>query len=93
VLWEFLRMKKTGHNIRRQHIIGEYIADFVCLPKKVVIEVDGKIHDINKKADELRTSRLNELGYEVIRFTNDEVLNFPSNVAGKIKEYLNTASN
>jgi very-short-patch-repair endonuclease len=93
VLWEFLRKKKTGHNIRRQHIIGEYIADFVCLPMKVVIEVDGKIHEINKEADEIRTSRLNELGYKVIRFTNDEVLEFPSKVAGKIKEYLNNPAN
>jgi len=43
-MWELLRNKKTGHTIRRQHIIANFIADFVCLPKKVIIEIDGKIH-------------------------------------------------
>jgi very-short-patch-repair endonuclease len=41
ILWEKLRDKKEGHNFRRQHIIGQFIADFVCLKKGLVIEVDG----------------------------------------------------
>ena len=87
-MWELLRNKKTGHKIRRQHIIDDFIADFVCLSKKVVIEIDGKIHLQQKEYDELRTLRLKELGYEVIRFTNEEVFEDASIVTSKIKEKL-----
>ena len=89
MLWEFLRNKKTGHKIRRQHVIDNYIPDFVCLSKKVIIEIDGEIHKFQKEQDEMRTSNLNKYGYEVIRFSNDEVMNSPDQVAQKIKIYLN----
>ena len=89
VLWEYLRNKKTGHKIRRQHVIDDFIPDFVCLSKKVIIEIDGEIHKFQHEKDNMRTIRLNTLGYEVIRFTNDEVLNAPGKVAQKIKNYLN----
>jgi len=89
VLWEYLRDKKTGHKIRRQHVIGNFITDFACLSKKVIIEIDGKIHNFQIEQDEQRTIRLNKLGYEVIRFTNAEVLNSPYQVAQKIKAFLN----
>lgn len=88
IMWEHLRNKKTGYKIRRQHIIDDFITDFVCLRKKVVIEIDGKIHLQQKEYDELRTLRLNELGYEVIRFTNEEVYANPELVALKVKEKL-----
>jgi very-short-patch-repair endonuclease len=88
VLWEYLRNKKIVHKIRRQHVIDDFISDFVCLMKKVVIEIDGKVHDFQKEYDELRTARLNELGYEVIRFTNEEVLSSPFQVSQKIKSFL-----
>ena len=87
-MWEYLRNKKTGHKIRRQHIIDDFISDFVCLRKKTVIEIDGKIHLKQKEYDALRTQRLNELGYEVIRFTNEEVFANPELVALKVKEKL-----
>jgi len=89
VLWEYLRNKKTGHKIRRQHVIGDFIPDFVCLSKKVIIEIDGEIHKFQKEKDDLRSIRINNLGYAVIRFTNDQVLNAPGQVAQKIKDYLN----
>ena len=92
MIWECLRNKKTGHNIRRQHIIGNFITDFVCLPKKLIIEIDGKIHLKQKEYDELRTFRLNELGFEVIRFTNEQVFNNPELVVSKIKEELDGKS-
>ncbi len=92
VMWECLRNKKTGHNIRRQHIIGKFITDFVCLPKKLIIEIDGKIHLKQKEYDELRTFRLNELGFEVIRFTNEQVFENPELVVSKIKEELDGKS-
>ena len=88
LLWQFLRNNKIGHKIRRQHIIGNFIVDFVCLAKKLVIELDGKIHQFEKEKDKIRTIHLNNLGYEVIRFPNDEVLNSPEVVALKIKLHL-----
>jgi hypothetical protein len=71
-----------------QHIIDNFITDFVCLSKKLVIEIDGKIHLQQKEYDALRTERLNELGYQVIRFTNEEVFANPEIVANKTKEKL-----
>jgi len=88
IMWEYLRNKKTGYKIRRQHIIDDFIVDFVCLSKKVVIEIDGEIHLKQKEKDELRTERLNELGYDVIRFTNEEVFADPQLVFSRIKEVL-----
>lgn len=88
ILWGYLRNKKTGYKIRRQHVIDDFITDFVCLVKKVVIEIDGKIHLSYKEYDELRTFRLNQKGYEVIRFTNEEVYSNPELVAQKIKQKL-----
>ncbi len=76
-LWQMLRGKKLeGHKFRRQHIIGSYIADFICLDKMLIIEVDGLIHQLpeNKTNDLERTDWLNKEGFTVIRFTNEEVL-------------------
>ena len=92
IIWKYLRNKKTGHKIRRQHIINRYIADFVCLRKKLVIEIDGKIHENQREYDEFRTSILNELGFEVIRFSNEDVLNDSKNVALQIKDKLDRLS-
>ena len=76
VLWEQLRNKIEGYKFRRQHIIGQFIADFVCLSKGLVIEIDGNYHQLPevKINDAERTKLLNELGFEVLRFTNDDVL-------------------
>jgi very-short-patch-repair endonuclease len=90
IMWEYLRNKKTGYKIRRQHIIDDFITDFVCLSKKIVIEIDGKIHLQQQEYDALRTERLNELDFEVIRFTNEEVFANPEKVALKIKEKLDS---
>ncbi len=87
ILWELLKSKKTGsYKFRRQHIIGSYIADFVCLDRNLVIEIDGLIHQLpdNKASDEARTIWLNTKGYKVIRFTNDEVVNKTDEVISTI---------
>jgi methylmalonyl-CoA mutase len=88
ILWQFLRNKQTGYKIRRQHAIDGYIADFVCLNKGLVIEVDGKYHDFNKEQDEIRTTVLNYYGFEVIRFTNEAVIGDVSSVVNSIKSVL-----
>jgi leucyl-tRNA synthetase len=90
ILWQHLRNSKTGYNIRRQHAIGTYIADFICLKKGLIIEVDGGYHTEIKDQDELRSEALNNLGFEVIRFSNEQVVSDPTGVSGKIKEKLNT---
>jgi cyclase len=75
VLWGYLKAGLSGFKFRRQHPIGVYIADFYCHPFKLIIELDGKIHDRPevKLLDEQRETDLRRWGYEVIRFTNDEL--------------------
>ena len=77
ILWNLLKSKQLEeYKFRRQHIIDRFIADYVCLKQKLVIEIDGLIHQLpeNQTSDQQRTERLNQLGFEVIRFTNEEVL-------------------
>ncbi len=86
IIWKFLRAKQTGFKFRRQHLIDKYIVDFVCLEKKLVVEIDGKYHEQIKEQDQLRTSVLESLGYKVIRFTNDEVIVDIDSVIKAIKD-------
>jgi len=92
ILWYFLKSKKIGHQLRRQHVVANFIVDFICIRKKLVIEVDGKIHDNQKEQDEIRTIKLNVKGFKVIRFTNEEVIKNPQEVATKIKTILDNIS-
>ncbi|HBX52591.1 MAG: leucine--tRNA ligase [Bacteroidetes bacterium GWF2_33_38] len=87
-LWKNLKGKKLGYKIRRQHAIDKFIADFVCLEKKTIIEIDGIYHDFQKEQDEHRTQILTELGFSVIRFKNEEVFANPEKVLAEIKSYL-----
>ena len=95
LLWEALGAKNTGDKFRRQHVIGDFIADFVCLPKRLIIEVDGGYHndDTQQSLDEQRTKILNHLGFEVIRFTNEEVLGNLDGVVNQIEEKLSLLAN
>ncbi|GAC1554101.1 MAG: hypothetical protein NVS3B13_12100 [Mucilaginibacter sp.] len=90
ILWQFLRNNQTDFKIRRQHPIDQFIGDFVCLQKGLVIELDGHHHKLNKEADDARTEVLNYFGFEVIRFTNDEVLQNPQKVFEVIKGKINS---
>ncbi|WP_374548393.1 DUF559 domain-containing protein [Flavobacterium sp.] len=94
ILWECLRNKNLNYKFRRQHIIDMFIAEFICLEKKLIIEVDGGYHDTaeQKEADELRTQILNEIGFKVIRFTNEEVIGNIENVIKKISATLESLS-
>ena len=87
IFWQLVRGKKIeGYKFRRQHIIGPYIADFVCLPSKLIIEIDGLIHELpeRKTSDEQRTQYLNNLGFRVMRFTNNEVISKPDEVTKSV---------
>ncbi|MFA4923348.1 MAG: vitamin B12 dependent-methionine synthase activation domain-containing protein, partial [Ignavibacteriaceae bacterium] len=91
IIWEFLKSKQLEKfKFRRQHIIGHYIADFVCLSHKLIIEIDGLIHQLpeNQESDAVRTQWLNEQGFEVIRFSNEEVINQLEAVLNKIIQVL-----
>jgi len=91
LLWYVLSGKKLdGYKIRRQHIIGNYITDFICLKTNLIIEIDGSIHQLpeNKVSDKERTKWLEEEGFRVIRFTNNEVLSNLDEVLDKIKKAL-----
>jgi len=75
-LWAYLRGDKLdGVNFRRQHAIGKYIADFVAIKKKLIVELDGSQHLQQEKYDIERTKYFESLGYKVIRFWNNAVMN------------------
>jgi len=87
-LWNELKNKATGYHFRRQHVIEKFIVDFVCLPKMLVVEVDGDVHDYQKEEDAERTQYLEAAGFKVIRFKNDEVLSDSDKVLSQIKQVL-----
>lgn len=93
-LWEMLRAHKLGDKFRRQHIINDIIVDFVCLSKKLIVEVDGGYHNSSEiqQLDQLKTEILNGLGYRVIRFTNEEVLGNTDLVLQSIQSALSSPS-
>lgn len=76
ILWEALRGRKLeGLKFRCQHPIGRFIVDFYCPSLKLVIEIDGGIHIQQQDYDQARTDQLQDFGYSVLRFTNDEIIN------------------
>ncbi|MEI6191258.1 MAG: endonuclease domain-containing protein [bacterium] len=88
VLWQQIRNSKLGLKFRRQHSIGNFIADFYCPAKKLIIEIDGKQHLHNKEKDNERSNYLESLGYKIIRFWNEEVSKDINGVIEKIKKEL-----
>jgi valyl-tRNA synthetase len=93
VLWEMLRANKLGEKFRRQHIINDIIVDFVCLSKNLVVEVDGGYHNSPEiqDLDKIKTEILIDLGYKVIRFTNEEVIGSINSVLESIQEALKSS--
>ena len=91
VLWEYLRNGELGEKFLRQHIIGDYIVDFVSRHDGLVIEVDGGYHSEprQQEGDKLREEVLEQMGYHVIRFTNEEVLCDIENVLNQIENHFN----
>ena len=96
LLWQIIKNRKLdGKKFLRQHPIKfkfldktrYFIADFYCAERKLVIELDGKIHENQKEYDEFRTQILNHLEIQVVRFKNEELIN-AQNIINRIKEYL-----
>jgi very-short-patch-repair endonuclease len=97
ILWQLLRNRKLdGKKFDRQYPIKFkyqerirfFIADFYCDEEKLVIELDGKIHERQKEYDEYRTFIINQLGIKVFRIKNEELKDIPA-VTAKIKAFLN----
>ena len=90
LLWEQLRRLPSTFHFRRQHIIGDYIVDFVCLEQSLVIEVDGGYHSEPRQIEDdiFRTEKLNKYGFTVLRFKNEQITDNIDEVMRVIKEIL-----
>ena len=85
-MWYFLRNRRlNGYKFVREYVIGNYIADFVCRDKKLIVEIDGGQHMEAVEYDQRRTNYLTANGYKVVRFWNNEVF---LNVQGVLETIL-----
>ncbi len=90
-LWQKLRLWQVEqHKFRRQQPLGSYIVDFVCLEKRLIIELDGGQHAEQKNYDNERDTWLRDQGFVVLRFWNNEVL---GNIAGVMETIYNKLQN
>ena len=88
-LWKYLRRRQIeGYKFRRQFLIGKYIVDFICLERRLIIEIDGGQHSEQLDYDLKRTSYLSSNGFKVIRFWNSDVFQETNAVLESIKSRL-----
>ncbi|MBU6253385.1 MAG: DUF559 domain-containing protein [Alphaproteobacteria bacterium] len=88
-LWRHLSSSQLGgHKFRRQSVIGNFIVDFCCPKTGLIIEVDGDTH-VDEDADRIRSQALEQMGYFVIRFTNQDVI---QNIQGVLTRILEVAA-
>ena len=89
-VWALVRSGKIdGHRFRRQHPIGRYIVDFACQRLRLVLEIDGGVHDLDEVAqrDLDRQRSIEALGWNVLRFTNEQALGEPYLILSSIRQY------
>ena len=92
-LWRAIRGGSVGGlKFRRQHALGNFVLDFYCPSRKLVVEVDGEVHDRQIERDEARTAALAAHGCTVVRFRNDEVLNQLPSVLNRIRTAARSCS-
>ena len=94
-MWQLLRNHRfQGYDFRRQYPIGCYIVDFICRSKKIIIEIDGSQHNQaeNLEYDKKRTEYLKTLGYQVIRFWNNDIDNKFDEVYNKLLRVFDVSS-
>jgi len=90
ILWRHLRGRRlNGYKFRRQLVIEPYIVDFACLDAKLIIEADGGQHADQAAYDARRTAILESMGYNVLRFWNNEILTELKSVLEQIGLELN----
>ncbi len=91
ILWQELRGRKlSGTKWKRQESIDQFIADFLCKEHRLIVEVDGGIHETQRDYDRFRTEVIRDYGYSVLRFTNEEVFQNLPNVLSRISEAIAT---
>jgi len=90
ILWQKIKNKQLGVKFRRQYGIGNYIADFCCVEKRFIIEIDGDYHNESEQIfyDEDRGKDIFELGYKIIRFKNKAVENDLENVLERLRKFI-----
>ena len=90
ILWDYIKNRQLGQPFRRQHIIGDYIVDFTCIPLKLIIEIDGGYHHLPNQQmnDEQRQKWLEKRGFTVLRFSNEEIIADTNNVIKKIRHNI-----
>jgi len=87
-LWTQLKGKKLNIKFRKQHIIEDYIVEFVCISKGLIVEVDGEIDESQIENENKRTAFLESQGFKIIRFETEEILNNTDAVLNVIKQEL-----
>jgi very-short-patch-repair endonuclease len=93
ICWNLIRDRRiSGVKFRRQHPIGRYFADFACVSKKLVIEIDGEHHAFQIEADTERTAMMERQGWRVMRFWANEVVQNPEGIWSAIEIALNDRS-
>jgi very-short-patch-repair endonuclease len=94
ILWAQLRNRDlAGFKFRRQHPLERFIVDFYCAACRLIVEIDGDIHDLQQERDAVRTEALEAQGYRIIRFRNEQVLNHLETVLAAIKTACLTGEN
>jgi len=92
ILWSRVRRRQLlGRKFRSQHVVAGFIADFACLSPKLVIELDGEIHDGRWDLDAERAKLLRGLGFRILRIRNEEVLVDIGAVLARIADALRSA--
>ena len=88
--WQIAKSSGLGEKCRRQYILGDYIVDFFFRKSMLIIEIDGGYHDTQEQQekDAIRQEWLEENGYTVLRFTNDQILFDTENSINIIKQHL-----
>jgi len=87
-LWQELRNNRLRYRFRRQHSIGGYITDFYCFKARLIIEIDGKSHKLQKEYDANRDKYFKEMKYETLRIQNSEIKGDLKKTIEKIKTTL-----
>ena len=86
LLWRLLRPRPHGVKFRRQHPIGDYVCDFFCAEQRLIVEIDGSVHDMGDRPerDIVREARLRKAGYDIVRIPAADVLRDAAGIADSL---------
>ncbi|MBN8945379.1 MAG: endonuclease domain-containing protein [Rhizobiales bacterium] len=88
-LWELLRDRRLGgYKFRRQVPVDRYVVDFVCAEARIVVEIDGRQHGPLADYDAQRSEVIRGYGFEVVRFTNDDIMKHPEPSLARLKAIM-----